>query len=100
MYLIKLSKQAQKDKKLLKAAGLEGKAKALLDIIRNDPFQNPPRFEPLVGNLQGNYSRRINIHHRLVYSVRTNDDNLADSNGDIYEGIVIVKSMRSHYESL
>lgn len=69
MYEVLFSKQAEKDKKLLKRAGLEAKTKNLLNIISNNPFQNPPRYEKLVGNLQGYYSRRINITHRIVYSV-------------------------------
>ena len=63
------SKQAQKDAKKLAAAGLKTKAMELLDILRRDPFQNPPAFEKLVGDLAGAYSRRINIHNRLVYEV-------------------------------
>lgn len=63
------SKQAQKDAKKLAAAGLKTKAMELLDILRRDPFQNPPAFEKLVGDLAGAYSRRINIHNRLVYQV-------------------------------
>ncbi len=53
MYLVRFSKQAEKDKKLLKASGLEDKAKNLLNIIMVDPFQNPPRYEKLLGDLQG-----------------------------------------------
>lgn len=63
------SKQAQKDAKKLAAAGLKTKAMELLDILQRDPFQNPPAFEKLVGDLAGAYSRRINIHNRLVYEV-------------------------------
>ena len=59
MYLIKFSKQAEKDKPRLKAAGLETKAKALLNLMQDNPFQNPPPYEKLVGNLSGNLSRRI-----------------------------------------
>ena len=58
-----------KCKKLLKGAGLASKAKNLLNIIAENPFQNPPPYEGLVGNLNGYYSRRINIQHRLVYQV-------------------------------
>ena len=61
--------QARKDAKKLAAAGLKEKAQALLDIIRDDPFQNPPPYEKLVGDLADAYSRRINIRHRLVYQV-------------------------------
>ena len=67
MYQIVYTKQAAKDIKNLKTAGLSIKAKELIEIIRNDPFKNPPPYEGLVGNLDGFYSRRINIKHRLVY---------------------------------
>ena len=63
------SKYAINDAKKLSAAGLKDKAQALLDLIKVDPFQNPPPYEKLVGDLQGLYSRRINIQHRLVYEV-------------------------------
>lgn len=61
--------QAQRDAKKLKTAGLRTKAEALLAIIAENPFQNPPRYEKLVGDLAGAYSRRINIQHRLAYQV-------------------------------
>jgi toxin YoeB len=63
------SKFALKDAKKLSAAGLRDKAQALLNILEVDPFQNPPPYEKLVGDLNGAYSRRINIQHRLVYEV-------------------------------
>jgi len=63
------SKHAQKDAKKLAAAGLKVKAVELLNILAADPFQNPPPYEKLVGDLAGTYSRRINIQHRLVYEV-------------------------------
>ena len=63
------SKFALKDAKKLSAAGLRDKVQALLDILEIDPFQNPPPYEKLVGDLRGAYSRRINIQHRLVYEV-------------------------------
>jgi len=63
------TKQAQKDAKKIAAAGHRNRAQALLDILAEDPFQSPPRFEKLVGDLAGAYSRRINIQHRLVYQV-------------------------------
>jgi len=68
-WLLVYTKQARKDAKKLSAAGLRGKAEELLAILREDPFRNPPRFEKLVGDLAGAYSRRINIQHRLVYQV-------------------------------
>ena len=69
MWIIKFTKNAEKDKKLLKGAGLEEKAKKLLNLIANNPFQTPPSYEKLVGDLEGYYSRRINLQHRLVYKV-------------------------------
>ena len=63
------SKQALKDAKKLKARGLKLKAEELLEILKSDPLQNPPSFEKLIGDLAGAYSRRINIHNRLVYEV-------------------------------
>ena len=63
------TKQAQKDAKKLASSGLKAKAQALLAILEKDPWQNPPPFEKLVGDLSGAYSRRINIQHRLVYQV-------------------------------
>ncbi|MDI6735478.1 MAG: Txe/YoeB family addiction module toxin [bacterium] len=63
------TKQSQKDAKKLVASGLRPKAEILLDILREDPFHQPPPFEKLVGDLEGAYSRRINIQHRLVYQV-------------------------------
>ncbi len=80
------TKQAQKDAKKLAAAGLRDKAEALLDVLRGDPFQTPPRFEKLVGDLAGAYSRRINIQHRLVYQV------IADQKA------VKILRMWTHYE--
>lgn len=63
------TKQAQKDARKIAASGLKDKAQALLQIIQNNPYQNPPAYEKLVGDLAGAYSRRINIQHRLVYQV-------------------------------
>ncbi len=77
---------AQKDAKKLAAAGLKRKAQALLDIIAENPYQTPPAFEKLVGDLAGAYSRRINIQHRLVYQ----------NAGD--EHVVKVLRMWTHYE--
>jgi toxin YoeB len=80
------TKAAQKDAALLAAAGLKSKAQALLGVIDADPYQTPPPYEKLVGDLSGAYSRRINIHHRLVYQV------LEDQH------VVKVLRMWSHYE--
>ena len=66
---IVFTKQAQQDAKKLANAGLKLKAQNLLDVIRKDPFQNPPPYEKLIGDLAGAYSRRINIQHRLVCQV-------------------------------
>jgi Txe/YoeB family toxin of toxin-antitoxin system len=63
------TRQAQKDAKRIAAAGLRLKAEQLLEILSNNPFQTPPPYEKLVGDLSGAYSRRINIQHRLVYQI-------------------------------
>lgn len=66
---IVFTKQAQKDAKKAAGAGLRPKVEALLELLHEDPFQTPPRFEKLLGDLSGAYSRRITIQHRLVYQV-------------------------------
>jgi Txe/YoeB family toxin of toxin-antitoxin system len=63
------TKQAQKDAKDISQSGLKPQASRLLDVLREDPFQNPPPYEKLMGDLSGAYSRRINIQHRLIYQV-------------------------------
>lgn len=69
MYAIVYTKTALKDIPKLKSAHLDDKAKALIELIREDPFQKPPPYEKLVGDLSGAFSRRINLQHRLVYEV-------------------------------
>lgn len=80
------TKQAQKDAKKLASSNLRDKAQELLDIIQINPFQNPPPYEKLVGDLEGAYSRRINIQHRLVYEVIES------------ENTVKILRMWTHYE--
>ena len=80
------AKHALKDAKKISAAGLKAKTEALIEVLANDPLQNPPAYERLVGDLEGTYSRRINIQHRLVYEVFKK------------ERIVRVLRMWSHYE--
>ncbi len=69
MWQLYYTKQAQKDARKLTSSGLKNKAQEVLAIIETDPYQNPPPYEKLVGDLTGAYSRRINIQHRLVYQV-------------------------------
>jgi Txe/YoeB family toxin of toxin-antitoxin system len=83
---IVFSRHAERDAKKLAAAGLKAKAQELLAILAADPFQNPPPYEKLVGDLAGAYSRRINIQHRLVYEVFAQ------------EHVVRVLRMWTHYE--
>jgi Txe/YoeB family toxin of toxin-antitoxin system len=85
-WLLVYTKQAQKDAKKLAAAGLKLKAQELLAVLTSNPYQNPPPYEKLVGDLNGAYSRRINIQHRLIYQV--------------LDGEQVVKVLRlwSHYE--
>tara|TARA_R110002095_G_scaffold95565_2_gene83495 strand:- start:343 stop:606 length:264 start_codon:yes stop_codon:yes gene_type:complete len=70
------TKQAQKDAKKLSSAGLKDKAKYLINIIKENPYQNPLPYEKLIGDLSGAYSRRINIQHRLVYQVYENENTI------------------------
>lgn len=86
MYAIVYTKKAVQDIPKLKAAKLAKKAKALIDLIKENPFQSPPPFEKLVGDLQGALSRRINIKHRLVYQVLEE------------EQVVKIISMWTHYD--
>ena len=88
MYKIVYRKKAIKDIPKLKQNGLANKVKALIEVIRINPFQNPPPYERLLGDLQGAYSRRINIQHRLVYQVLEK------------EKIVKIISLWSHYENI
>lgn len=97
MYQIVYTKQAAKDIKNIKEAGLEKKVKRLIDIVRKDPFQNPPPYECLVGNLQGFLSRRINIQHRFVYQVDAEKLNIE---GKKYDGTVKIIRMWTHYEGM
>ena len=69
MWQVVFTKQAQKDAKKLSAAGLRNKAEQLIEVLRENPYQTPPPFEKLLGDLSGAFSRRINIQHRLVYQV-------------------------------
>lgn len=85
-YRIVYTKQAQKDAKKLKNTDLAPKAKKLLELLKTDPFQTPPTFEKLLGDLEGAYSRRINIQHRLVYQVLKK------------ERVVKVLRLWTHYE--
>lgn len=97
MYRIVYEKQAVKDIKNLKSAGLDKKTKELIEIIRVNPFETPPIYEALVGNLNGYYSRRINIQHRLVYQVYAEAINI---NQIEYEGTVKIIHMWTHYDGL
>ena len=69
MWKLYFTRQAKKDAKKLAAAGFKRRAEELIAVIQNDPYQSPPPFEKLVGDLAGAHSRRINIQHRLVYQV-------------------------------
>ena len=85
-YKVVFTKQAQKDAEKLSASGLKTKTEQLIKILRKNPYQTPPFYEKLVGDLAGAYSRRINIQHRLVYQVIEN------------KKIVKIIRMWTHYE--
>lgn len=87
-WTIVYTKQAQKDAKKLNASGLKKKAKEILEIMEGNPYQNPPPYEKLVGDLAGAYSRRINIQHRIVYQVLEE------------ERVVKVIRLWTHYERI
>lgn len=85
-YELVYTRQARKDAKKLKGSSLALKVRELLEIVKGDPFADPPPFEALVGDLKGAYSRRINIQHRLVY--------------EVFENVQVVKIIRlwTHYD--
>ena len=85
-WTLRYTKQAQKDARKLASSGLKPKAKALLELIQEDPWRVPPSYERLVGDLSGAISRRINIQHRLVYQVFE------------AEGVIKVLRLWTHYE--
>ena len=97
MYKIVFTKQALKDVEKLKKSGISTKAKTLVDIIRENPYQNPPRYEKLVGKLDGIISRRINIQHRLVYQVY---EKKCVENGIEFEGTIKIIRAWTHYEGI
>tara|TARA_B110000503_G_scaffold35910_1_gene58747 strand:+ start:378 stop:638 length:261 start_codon:yes stop_codon:yes gene_type:complete len=86
MWSLYYTKQAQKDALKLASSGLKAKAQQLLTILQSDPWQNPPPYEKLVGDLSGAYSRRINIQHRLAYQV-----------SEVQKAVKIVR-LWTHYE--
>lgn len=88
MYTIVYRKQVIKDIPKLKAIGLDDKTKNLIDVIKENPYQTPPPYEKLLGDLQGAYSRRINIQHRLVYQILEE------------EKIIKIISIWSHYDNI
>lgn len=86
MYTVKLSKQALKDREKLMSSALLKKARLLIEVLKENPYQNPPPYEKLIGDLKDFYSRRINSKHRMVYTVHED------------EKIVAIRSMWTHYE--
>ncbi|MBQ9298268.1 MAG: Txe/YoeB family addiction module toxin [Clostridia bacterium] len=88
MYRIVYRKQALKDLEKIKASNLKSKTKKLIDIIKENPFQNPPPYEKLIGDLVGAYSRRINFQHRLIYQVLEK------------ENTIKILRMWTHYENV
>lgn len=97
MYKIFYTKQALKDIEKLKAANISQKARMLVDLLRENPYQNPPRYEKLVGKLDGILSRRINIQHRLVYQVY---ESPFKENGISYQGTIKIIRMWTHYDDV
>lgn len=97
MYRIVFEKQALKDISNLKSSKFDGKAKELIEVVRVNPFQNPPPYEALVGNLSGLFSRRLNIQHRFVYQVYS--EKIIEENTE-YDGTVKIIRMWSYYDNV
>ena len=97
MYKLFYTKQALSDLDKLKAANISQKAKVLVELIRENPYQNPPRYEKLVGKLDGILSRRSNIQHRLVYQAY---ESPFMENGIEYRGIIKILRMWTHYDDV
>ena len=97
-YKVIFSRQALKDLQKLKQAGLGRQAKEITEILMQNPYQTPPRFERLIGDLRDYFSRRINAQHRYIYRITPNDGRLQDKDGGVYVGVVHVLRMWTHYE--
>ena len=98
MYDIQLTKQAQKDAIKVEQSGLKPKVVKILQTIRNDPYTDSDSFEILKYDMKGSYSRRINRQHRFVYDILPNTEGLKDSDGELYDGIIKIIHMWTHYE--
>ncbi|MCL2089577.1 MAG: Txe/YoeB family addiction module toxin [Oscillospiraceae bacterium] len=98
MYKVLNSRQAKKDAVNIERNGLRPQVEKIFTTVKRDPFEKSQSFEELKGRLKGKYSRRINIAHRFVYEILPNENNEVDENGAIYEGIVWVLSMWTHYD--
>ena len=98
MFKLVYTAQARKDYQKAKCSPLPVKIRELLTILETDPLQNPPPFERLTGNLSGALSRRINRQHRLVYKILSNDAAFTNPSGELYEGIVVIIRLWTHYE--
>jgi Txe/YoeB family toxin of toxin-antitoxin system len=98
MYDVRFTKQAQKDAVKVERAGLKLKAAEIITTVRKDPYEETQFFERLKGDMKGACSRRLNRQHRFVYEVLPNAERLRDANGELFEGIIKVISMWTHYE--
>jgi len=92
-YEVLLSPQAKEDLYELDRSGYGRKAREVLNILKEDPFRNPPKYKQLSGTMKGMFSRRINLEHRIVYEVAPSEDKE-------YKGIVTVHRMRTHYKGI
>ena len=97
MYKVMLKKKAKKDKNKIKNAKLDKKVDELISVLKKNPFQSPPPYKALTGDLQEFYSRRINYQHRLVYRVISGE---FTENGKKYSGVVTIERMWTHYEGI
>jgi len=97
MYKLRWSKRARKDAVKIESAGFKKHVAAIMATIRRNPYEPTQQFEKIRRN-PPRYSRRINVRHRFVYTVLSNTEGLKDENGKLYDGIIGIVSMWSHYE--
>ena len=97
MYNIWLTKQAQKDAVKIERAGLKPKVARIITTVRQSPYEESQDFELLKYDLKGSCSRRITRQHRFLYEVLSNTEGLRNENGELYEGVIKVISMWTHY---
>jgi Txe/YoeB family toxin of toxin-antitoxin system len=96
MYKLRWSKQAKKDADICERAGLKAQLDGILDTVELSPYEPTQHFERLTNNLKGAYSRRINYHNRVIYTIHPNKDGLRDEHDKLFDGIILVHRSWGH----